>query len=478
MSYLVDTHSHLNHEKFENAEQTFGRARAAGVEYIIVPGWDVPSSEKAVELAERFENVFAAVGYHPHDASKADKHSLKKIRELSSNKKVVAIGEIGLDYHYNFSPPDVQKNIFEEQIEIAKSVKLPVSIHNRESDSDLMKILERQSTTGWALPKRFDYQINPQPRGVLHSFNSTYEMARRAIELGFYLGISGMVTFGKKNLVENEAERSESKLQRIVRNIQPEHLLVETDAPYLAPVPHRGKTNEPAFVPFIARKIAEMQNLHDEDIRRITSYNAYKLFGVGEKPQPKIAYRIKDSIYLNLTLRCDSDCIFCDRKGETMVKGYNLHIEKEPTAEELIKEIGDPKNFKEIVFCGYGEPTIQLEILKRVAHYVKDNGGTTRLDTDGHGNIINHRNILPELQGLVDAVSISLNSIDPIEYQKLMGTENGKQWDAMIEFAKAAKEFIHDVYMSAVGVDGINMEATKKFVEEKIGAKFRYRPLF
>ena len=116
--------------------------------------------------------------------------------------------------------------------------------------------------------------------------------------------------------------------------------------------------------------------------------------------------------------------------------------------------------------------------MKQVAHYVKDNGGTTRLDTDGHGNIINHRNILPELRGLVDAVSISLNSINPKEYQKLMGTENDKQWEAMVEFAKAAKEFISDVYMSTVGIDGIDIEATKNFVEEKIGAKFRFRPMF
>ena len=477
MSYLVDTHSHLNHEKFANIEEILERARASEVEYVIVPGWDLASSEKAIELAEKFENVFAAVGFHPHDASKADEQSLKKIVEFASHKKVVAIGEIGLDYHYNLSPPEVQRRIFEEQIEIAKSVKLPVSIHNRESDSDLMEILERQALADWTLPKRFDYQINPQPRGALHSFNSKYEIARRAIELGFYLGISGMVTFprtgstiGKKN--------AESELQKVVKLIQPEHFLLETDAPYLAPVPHRGETNEPAYVSFIAEKIAGLQHLNIEDIRRITSYNSYKLFAVGKKPEAKIAYQIRDSLYLNPTLRCDSDCIFCDRKGEAMVKGHNLHIEKEPSAEELIKEIGDPKKFKEIVFCGYGEPTIRLEVMKQVARYVKDNGGRTRLDTDGHGNAINHRNILPELRGLIDAVSISLNSTDPAEYQRLMGTPNGKQWDSMLEFAKEAKDFIPEVYMSVVGVDGVDIESAKEFIENEIGAKFRYRPLF
>ncbi len=470
MTYLVDTHAHLNHERFTNAADTLEKAVHAGVSYIVVPGWDLTSSERAIELSEKHENVFAMVGYHPHDASKADEPALKEIARMSSHEKVVAIGEIGLDYHYNLSPPEIQRRAFESQIEIAKSAKLPVSIHNRESDADLFEILGRQDGSGWVMDKRFDYQINPQPRGVLHSFNSTYEMARRAVELGFYLGISGMVTFGKKN--------STSELQDVVKRIQPEHFLVETDAPYLAPVPHRGDTNQSAYIPFIVDKIAQLQDLTSEDIARITSYNAYKLFGIGERPWPRITYQIKNSLYLNLTLRCDADCIFCDRKGEAMVKGYNLHIEKEPTTEELVAEIGDPTRYKEIVFCGYGEPTIRIDVVKEIAHYVKERGGRTRLDTDGHGNVINHRNILPELKGLIDAVSISLNSSDPEEYGRLMGTGNGKQWQSMISFAREARDFIPEVYLSAVGMDGVDIGKAKKFAEDEIGAKFRFRPLF
>ncbi len=469
MTYLVDTHAHLNHEKFADLDEMIGRGTAAGVEYIVVPGWDLESSAKAVELAEKHRNVFAAVGIHPHDASKADDATLSKIAGMAAHEKVVAIGEIGLDYHYNLSPPDTQKKVFEAQIEIAKTVKLPVSIHNRESDSDLMEILARQVERGWVLPRRFDYQVRLQQRGVLHSFNSNMEMARRAITLGFYLGISGMVTFGKSN---------ESELQRVVASVEPEHFLVETDAPYLAPVPHRGKNNEPAFVPHIVSKVAELQRLTVEDISRITSYNAYKLFGIGVTPEPKIAYQIRSSLYLNLTLRCDADCIFCDRKGEAMVKGHNLHISKEPSADDLIREIGDPKKYREIVFCGYGEPTIRLDVVKEVARYVKDNGGNTRLDTDGHGNIINHRDILPELRGLIDAVSISLNATDPDEYSRLMGTPNGRQWESMLEFGRRAKEYIPKVYMSTVGVNGLDAEAARKIVEDEIGAEFRLRPLF
>lgn len=172
----------MNHEKFEKVIGILERAKEFDVRFVIVPGWDLPSSERAIALAEEFENVFAAVGVHPHDALKADEQTLTKIADLSSYNKVVAIGEIGLDYHYNLSPPETQRKVFQAQIEIAQSVRLPVSIHNRESDADLMEILERQSRNNWSLPKRFDYQINPQPLGVLHSFNSSYDMARRAIE--------------------------------------------------------------------------------------------------------------------------------------------------------------------------------------------------------------------------------------------------------------------------------------------------------
>ncbi|HEY9165961.1 MAG TPA: TatD family hydrolase [Candidatus Kryptonia bacterium] len=467
---FVDTHSHLNHADYEKVEEVISRALDANVLNFVVPGWDLPSSERAIELSQKFPGVYAAVGFHPHDASKADSDSLNRIRELSSHDKVVAIGEIGLDYHYNLSPPQVQRKVLEEQIEIAKEVKIPVTLHNRESDSDLLEILERQISSGWSLKKRFDYQLKTQPRGVLHSFNSTVEVATRAIEMGFYLGISGMITFGKKD--------SESNLQKTVRSIQPEHFLLETDAPYLAPAPHRGKRNEPSYIPLIAEKIATLQGFTIEDMRRCTSYNAYKLFGIGDVPEPRITYRIKDSLYLNLTLRCDSDCIFCDRKGEAMVKGYNLHIADEPSAAQLIEEIADPLKYKEIVFCGYGEPTIRLDVVREVARYVKERGGRTRLDTDGHGSVINHRNILPELQGIIDSVSISLNSIDPTEYQKLMGGIDKHQWQAMIDFAQEAGKFIPEVFMSVVGLNGREEAKTREFVENEIGAQFKNRPLF
>jgi TatD DNase family protein len=291
--------------------------------------------------------------------------------------------------------------------------------------------------------------------------------AWRAINLGFYISISGVVTF-----------KNAGDVVKVVREIQPEHLLVETDSPFLAPQPFRGRRNEPMYVKFVAEKIAQIQGFTLEDIERTTSFNVYRLFRIGEKPEPKIAYKIKNSLYLNLTLRCNADCIFCDRKGEAIVKGYSLKIDREPSAEELIKEIGDPSKYDEVVFVGYGEPTIRLDVIKEVARYVKEHGGRTRLDTDGHGNVINKRNIVPELVGLIDSVSISLNSMDPVEYGRLMNIDGERYHKAMIDFAKECKKYGIDTTMTIVGVDGIDVERHRKFVEEEIGVKFRFRPLF
>lgn len=189
-------------------------------------------------------------------------------------------------------------------------------------------------------------------------------------------------------------------------------------------------------------------------------------------------YQIRDSLYINVTNRCNADCVFCDRKGAATIEGYNLKMTKseEPDADVYIKEIGDPTKYKEIVFCGYGEPTIRWEIVKEIAKYVKDNGGNTRLNTDGHGNLINKRDITPELEGLIDTVSISLNSVDPDQYAKLMRVEPEMHAE-MISFAKKAHKYSH-VVMSIVGISEVDALAAKKFVTEEMGVDFRERTYF
>jgi TatD DNase family protein len=202
------------------------------------------------------------------------------------------------------------------------------------------------------------------------------------------------------------------------------------------------------------------------------------MFGIGAPGKPEIVYRLKDSLYINMTIRCNADCVFCDRKGEAVIKGHNLRIDREPTPREVIESIGDPTRYREIVFCGYGEPTIRLDALKEVAAWVKARGGKTRINTDGHGNVIHKRNIVPELAGLIDAVSISLNSTDPVQYGALMRLDGAKYFAAMIEFAKEAVKVIPHVVMTVVDLDEVDKEKARSLVENEIGATFITRPYF
>jgi TatD DNase family protein len=467
---FVDTHAHITSKEFDrDRDDVVRRALDADVRFIVNPGTDLEDSRRAIELAERHEGVFACVGFHPHEARKADEKSLREIEELSSHPKVVAIGEIGLDYHYDFSPREAQHRVFRAQLEIARRKNLPVVIHTRESDDDTVGIVREavEAAPDWRAHRAAPHSRHPAPKGVFHCFSGDAAQARKMVDMGFYVSLPGVVTFKNPGLA-----------LAVAAGVSAEHLLLETDSPYLAPVPHRGKRNEPANIPLIASKIAELQRLSLEDVARTTTYGANNLFGIAKIGGPRITYGLRNSLYINLTIRCNADCVFCDRKGEAVIKGHNLRIEKEPTSLEVIHEIGDPKRYDEIVFCGYGEPTIRLEEVKEISRWVKQQGGRTRLNTDGHGNVINRRNIIPELVGLIDAVSISLNSTDPKQYGELMQVDGAKFFSAMIEFAKESVRLIPHVMMTIVDLDEVDKERARRFVEEEIGAVFVTRPFF
>jgi TatD DNase family protein len=451
---IVDSHAHLFLPNFNGeVEAVINRAKEKGVEYILVPGTDLITSAQAIELAEKYKGLYAAVGVHPHDTKNWEDEWLEELEKLAKHPKVVGIGEIGLDYYYDFSPREIQIDAFRKQLDLAVKLNLPVIIHNREASDDLMDIIREYKESGL--------------RAQFHCFAGTKSDARELIELGHFISFAGNLTF-----------KNADGLREIAASIQIDNMLLETDSPFLTPVPFRGKRNEPANVVLIAEKLAEVQNLTFDDITRTTAYSAYKLFGIGEKPKLSFTYKIGNSLYVNVTNRCNADCVFCDRKGEAMVKGYNLKMskEQEPPAEVYIKEIGDPKQYKEIVFCGYGEPTIRWDVVKKIAKYVKENGGRTRLNTDGHGNAINKRDITEDFPGLIDEVSISLNSPDPKQYAKLMRIDE-KFFYEMLDFTKKAKRYAH-VVMTIVGLNEVDSEKAKKFVTEELGVDFREREYF
>jgi len=452
---FIDTHAHLFYPNFDGElDEIISRAKSDGVEYILVPATDLKTSQQVIDLARKYEMVYGAVGVHPHDTKDWDSLLIPKIEELTKNEKIVAIGEIGLDYYYDFSPKEKQIEAFKAQIELALKLDLPVIIHNRDSDEDMMEIIRSYCSAGL--------------KAQFHCFNGSLEDAMELVSMNFMISFTGNITF-----------KNADNLRRILQHIPPENLLLETDSPFMTPEPHRGKRNEPLYVKFVAEKIAELQKLRVEDVARITSFNAFRIFGIGSKPETVFTYKLGDSLYINVTNRCNAHCSFCRRKDDPILRGYNLGMERteEPSAEVYIKEIGDPQNYKEIVFCGYGEPTIRWDVVKDIAKYVKANGGRTRLDTNGHGNIINKKNITPELNGLIDVLSISLNSFDPKQYSVLVGLDRS-YFNEMVNFAKSSKPFVEKVVMTIVSIDEVDIERSRKIVEEKIGAEFRVREFF
>ncbi len=250
---MVDSHAHLCDEQFdEDRADVIGRAQAAGVQLILCPGTDVVSSRMAVELAHQYDCVVGAAGIHPHDAETADTASLAEVEHLAGDSRCVAVGETGLDYYYENSPRQVQREAFEAQLEIAARLDLPVIVHCRDAFDDCLAILAAT-----------------RPRGVMHCFSGNAEIALKCCDLGMMISFAGQVTYKKSE-----------PLREAARAIPSKHLLIETDSPYLAPQTVRGKRNEPAHLSHTAKRLAEVLDLSCEDVEETTATNARALFGV------------------------------------------------------------------------------------------------------------------------------------------------------------------------------------------------------
>lgn len=256
---LFDTHMHVNVDQFtEDREATIQRAFDAGVSYMVVVGFDRETIPLAIEIAEQYETIYAAVGWHPVDAIDMTEADLTWIEELSTHPKVVAIGEMGLDYHWDKSPKDVQKEVFRKQIQLAKKVNMPIIIHNREATEDIIEILQTENAQ--------------MVGGIMHCYNDSIDYVQACLDMNFYISLGGTVTFKNAPLPKEVAVQ-----------IPLDRLLVETDAPFLAPHPNRGKRNEPAYVKLVAEKIAELREMKFTEISEKTTQNAFSLFGIEPK---------------------------------------------------------------------------------------------------------------------------------------------------------------------------------------------------
>ncbi|EOH94880.1 TatD family hydrolase [Enterococcus pallens] len=254
---LFDSHTHLNAEQFKDEiPETVERAKELGVTEMAVVGFETPTIEKSLELSQTYQGIYSIIGWHPTEAGSYTKAVEEKLIQQLTLPKVVALGEIGLDYHWMEDPKDVQDIVFRRQIAIAKEMKLPISIHTREALEDTYKVLKEEDIRSIG--------------GIMHSFSGDDEWAKRFLDLGMHVSFSGVVTF--KNAPEVQAAAKVVPLDK---------LLVETDAPYLAPMPYRGKRNEPGYTRYVAEKIAELREMPFTEIAQQTTENAHRLFRIG-----------------------------------------------------------------------------------------------------------------------------------------------------------------------------------------------------
>ncbi len=450
---LADSHAHIHAKDFDkDREDVIEKAGECGIKLIIEvgSGRDITDMTAALELSEKYPSIYASIGVHPHDSKEINDDLLAKVKTLAAHHRVVGIGETGLDYHYRHSSKEVQKEAFRTFISVAKDTGLPLILHIREAYTDALKMLEEYAG---------------DIGGVAHCFSGDYKEALRLLEMGFYISFSGVITFSNAD-----------ELRKAAGRVPVEKMLIETDSPYLSPHPLRGRRNEPANVYYTAKTMAEIKGLSLQDIGRITTLNTKKVFGIEEEKKSRIAYPIRESLYLNITNRCTNHCRFCPKFKEYVVKGHFLRLDREPSLDEILSSINDYPSYKEVVFCGFGEPLLRPDTVVHVAKRLKKRGVRVRIDTDGLANLVYGRNVVKGLQGIVDAISVSLNAPDEDTYSKNCISKYGKKaYAAVKDFISEAKKYIPDVTATVVALPEIDIEACRRVAEDELKVKFRVR---
>jgi len=458
---LVDSHCHLTWESYDgDRDAVIARMAEVGVDQAIVVATSVANARACAALCEGRDGLYPTAGIHPNDVPDDVEQALADLDEVLLGGGFVAVGETGLDYYRDNTVPARQQQAFRHQCRRALENDLPVIVHIRDQEGswrafdDVAEIVEEF----------------PGLRGVIHCYTGDPAHARRYLDAGFVISFAGILTFPKGDNVRESALA-----------VPIEQTLVETDAPFLAPVPERGKRNEPAFVAHTARSLAELKGLSEADVRRITTRNARRLFRLPtEETAGPPTYRIRNSLYVNLTNACDAKCTFCPRThDEFEVKGYDLRRAKDPRFDEIVASIGDPRAYDEIVFCGFGEPTLRLDTLQEVARWVKARGGRTRLNTNGHADLIHKRPTARELVGLVDVVSVSLNAQDRETFERHCPSAFSPDgYTPMLDYIRSARDAGLAVVCTALaGLDGVDMEACRRIAEDDLGVGWRARTL-
>ena len=452
---FIDTHCHLQFKEYDSdREETLQRSLSDAVSVLLCVGTNVFSSRGANQMAQKYPFVYSSVGYHPHEAKDFSESVFQELREITQSTKVVAIGEIGLDYYRNLSSAEDQKKCLRRMLDLAEEFRHPVLLHIREAYPDTLAILRERGAP---------------IRGLNHCFSGTVAELQAVLDLGLHVSFAGNITYPKADA-----------LREVVKACPLDRMLVETDAPYLAPQPYRGRRNEPAYVRETARSIAELKGISLETVETATTENALTLFPMSRPGQEQLVYAIDNALYINVTNACSARCTFCELSepnSELYLKGYRLKMKREPSAADVLKALEGSERYHEVVFCGYGEPTLRIQFLVEVAKALKARGIRTRLNTNGHGNLIHRRSIVGDLAGLMDEVSVSLNAENDEKYNAVVRPHFGVgTFEKVKEFVLECKKVVPKVVVTFVEVPEIDVTACQKAADE-LGVEAKFRKL-
>jgi len=449
--YITDSHHHLSDPKFYgDLDDVVNRAREGNVKIMIEGGGlERPQYLNNKSQLSNCENMYFCAGLHPHDAINFNKDVIEVILKLSEDRRFVGVGECGLDYYYDNSPREVQKEVFRRHLKLAGKIGKPVVIHARNSYKDLFKIIEDEGVEGMGL--------------LFHCFSGDDEDISEVLKLGGYISVGGVITFPNAQ-----------KTRRIVSMVPRDRLLLETDAPYLAPQAVRGRRNEPLYIKYVAKEIASLWGISVDDIYFITTYNARVLFSIDIDLGGDISYVLGNRLYLNITNRCTNRCSFCVRNFSDGIGGYHLKLRAEPLEDEIIDAIGDPKRYEEVVFCGFGEPLIRYDIVRGVSKYIKEGGGKVRVNTNGCAGLYTGIDTISYVAENVDVFSISLNATNDNDYNRICSPMFANAYLEVLRSIERAKELGKEVRVSFVAKSGSDLTNAKELANT-LGVDVRFR---
>lgn len=424
---MIDSHVHLDHPLFkDDFEEVVARAIEDGVSAIVNIGFDPESTRATAEFVEKYPFFFGVLGTHPHDAAGHTLDYEVELKTLLDQPRMIGVGEIGLDYHYDHSPRDVQRKVFRRMLWLARLKDKPVVIHCRDAEPDVLEVLASERM-------RF--------RGIFHAFNHDASVARRVTELGFHLGIGGVATFKKAKLLD------------ILHAIPLDRIVLETDGPYLAPHPFRGKRNEPALIGFVVDALARIHGVPADEIARQTTENFLLAMRIEKKSLPAPVYKIGNRVYIHTIPEADPVAL-ADRAADTAGKMFG---DAGP---------GETRAVEEAVICGFYEPLEYIDQVMAVSARLRSMGARVRVITGRRGHAAVGRDAVSSLVGIVDALTVRMYGPTAAQHERTAMTGLGDAaFASLVDFVKGATASGIDTDCLFIAVSKMRLEPCRELAE-------------